>query len=99
MTSCERTGQSLACLPAARVSAMKKRYPLAAAVYASVVFVLFVAPAQAAVGPWISDGKARIRLLAAGIDASGQLRGGVEIALDPGWHTYWRSPGDSGIAP
>jgi DsbC/DsbD-like thiol-disulfide interchange protein len=78
---------------------MKKRYPLAAAVYASVVFILFVAPAQAAVGPWISDGKARIRLLAAGIDASGQLRGGVEIALDPGWHTYWRSPGDSGIAP
>jgi DsbC/DsbD-like thiol-disulfide interchange protein len=61
--------------------------------------VLGLAPAEAAVGPWVSDGKARIRLIAEGIDASGELRAGVEIALDSGWHTYWRSPGDAGIAP
>jgi len=51
------------------------------------------------VGPWVKDGKAQVRLVAEGIDASGQLRAGLEIALDSGWHTYWRSPGDSGIAP
>jgi suppressor for copper-sensitivity B len=64
---------------------------------------LFAAPglgaAEAAVGPWVNDGKAQVRLIAEGIDASGQLRAGIEIALDRGWHTYWRSPGDSGIAP
>jgi DsbC/DsbD-like thiol-disulfide interchange protein len=27
------------------------------------------------------------------------LRAGVEIRLDPGWHTYWRYPGDSGVPP
>ena len=78
---------------------MKKHCQLAAGALVVVAFPLFLASAQAAVGPWVSDGKARVRLIAAGIDASGQLRGGLEIELDPGWHTYWRSPGDSGIAP
>src|SRR5258707_272049 len=27
------------------------------------------------------------------------LRAGIEIKLDPGWKTYWRYPGDSGIPP
>ena len=27
------------------------------------------------------------------------LRAGIEIRLDPGWHTYWRYPGDSGVPP
>jgi len=27
------------------------------------------------------------------------LRAGIEIKLDPGWHTYWRDPGDSGAPP
>ena len=78
---------------------MKQHYHLAVLAPVVVAFPLFLASAQAAVGPWVSDGKARVRLIAAGIDASGQFRGGLEIALDPGWHTYWRSPGDSGIAP
>jgi len=27
------------------------------------------------------------------------LRAGVEIKLDPGWKTYWRDPGDTGVPP
>jgi len=27
------------------------------------------------------------------------VRAGIEIKLDPGWHTYWRDPGDSGVPP
>jgi len=27
------------------------------------------------------------------------LLAGVEMTMDPGWYTYWRHPGDSGIAP
>jgi DsbC/DsbD-like thiol-disulfide interchange protein len=27
------------------------------------------------------------------------LRAGLELRLDPGWKTYWRDPGDSGVPP
>src|ERR1700728_2961394 len=27
------------------------------------------------------------------------VRAGLEIKLDPGWKTYWRDPGDSGLPP
>jgi DsbC/DsbD-like thiol-disulfide interchange protein len=27
------------------------------------------------------------------------VRAGIEIKLDPGWHTYWRNPGDTGVPP
>lgn len=27
------------------------------------------------------------------------VRAGIEIKLDPGWKTYWRDPGDSGMPP
>ena len=27
------------------------------------------------------------------------MRAGVEIKMQPGWKTYWRYPGDSGVPP
>jgi DsbC/DsbD-like thiol-disulfide interchange protein len=27
------------------------------------------------------------------------MLGGIAIKLQPGWHTYWRNPGDSGVPP
>jgi DsbC/DsbD-like thiol-disulfide interchange protein len=50
--------------------------------------------------PWSNDSRSSVRLLA-GTNASGQstLRAGVEMKLLPGWHTYWRYPGDSGVPP
>jgi DsbC/DsbD-like thiol-disulfide interchange protein len=30
---------------------------------------------------------------------AGYLRAGLELRLDPGWKTYWREPGDSGVPP
>jgi len=27
------------------------------------------------------------------------IRAGIEIRLDPDWHTYWRDPGDTGVPP
>ena len=27
------------------------------------------------------------------------MRAGIEIRLKPGWHTYWRYPGDAGVPP
>lgn len=31
--------------------------------------------------------------------ADGSHMAGIRIALEPGWHTYWRAPGDAGIPP
>lgn len=42
---------------------------------------------------------ARLRLIDGGIEPGGMWRGGVELVLHPGWKTYWRSPGGSGIPP
>ncbi len=58
-----------------------------------------VAPAAAAVGKWASGTEAKVRLVAAGIGDDGRLAAGIEITLPPGWKTYWRNPGDAGIAP
>ncbi len=41
---------------------------------------------------------ATLRLLVAGV-VDGRPELGLEIALEPGWKTYWRSPGDAGIPP
>jgi suppressor for copper-sensitivity B len=60
---------------------------------------LFPAAAHAAVGEWVQGQRAEVRLLAAGIGADGRLAAGIEIALPDGWTTYWRNPGDAGIAP
>ena len=48
--------------------------------------------------PWIHDSHSAVRLLAG--SRSGQvLLGGIAFQLEPGWKTYWRSPGDSGVPP
>lgn len=54
----------------------------------------------AAASPWVEAPKAKARLLAGGDRAQGQgAVAFVEIALEPGWKTYWRSPGDAGGLP
>jgi len=55
----------------------------------------------AATGPWHDDGPARVRLISpwAEAPASGELWLGLEIALAPGWHSYWRNSGDAGYPP
>lgn len=43
---------------------------------------------------------ARIRLVTSGQpDASGNLRGVLDVELKPGWKTYWRDPGNAGVPP
>lgn len=51
---------------------------------------------------WQADAHAAARLIAGATlksDAAARLRAGIEIRLDPGWKTYWRYPGDSGMPP
>lgn len=48
--------------------------------------------------PWQRDAHSAVRLLA-GSRSGGVLLGGIAIQLEPGWKTYWRNPGDSGVPP
>src|SRR3954470_22915793 len=48
--------------------------------------------------PWQRDTHSAVRLLA-GSRSGAVLLGGVAIQLQPGWKTYWRTPGDSGVPP
>src|SRR4051794_14696290 len=64
---------------------------LSAAIFAS------EAPAQDA-SPWLNDGHSAVRLLA-GSRSGAVLLGGIAFQLQPGWKTYWRTPGDSGVPP
>ncbi len=51
---------------------------------------------------WDGAGRSAVRLIAgaASDEASVKIyRAGIDIRLDPGWKTYWRYPGDSGVPP
>jgi DsbC/DsbD-like thiol-disulfide interchange protein len=62
--------------------------------------VMFAASSRADdASPWNEDSRSAIRLIAGTNAAGATLRAGVEIKLQPGWKTYWRYPGDSGVPP
>jgi DsbC/DsbD-like thiol-disulfide interchange protein len=48
--------------------------------------------------PWLRDSHSAVRLLA-GSRSGSVLLGGIDFQLQPGWKTYWRTPGDSGVPP
>lgn len=57
--------------------------------------------ARAAASAWDSHRHGAARLVAA-VEATGsgmRLDAGLQLRLTPGWHTYWRTPGDAGVAP
>ncbi|AXS39497.1 protein-disulfide reductase DsbD domain-containing protein [Breoghania sp. L-A4] len=56
-------------------------------------------PALAGSTSWRGSMGGEIRLISAGGPpaADGTLQAGLELRLKPGWKTYWRFPGDSGI--
>lgn len=57
-----------------------------------------LAPNAAQAVETIQTQGATLRLINAGAH-DGVARLGLEIAMKPGWHTYWRYPGDSGVPP
>lgn len=73
----------------------------------SVIVIALLSPlasgaARAAdAAPWDGDARASVRLIAGGPPQArnAPLRAGVEVKLAPGWKTYWRYPGDSGVPP
>ena len=68
----------------------------------SLICVLLAPRFAVASSDWIVGHNSRIRLIAASVkypDGKERLTAGIEIALDPGWKTYWRNPGDAGGVP
>src|SRR5262245_24638064 len=86
------------------MSPMTHRPPAALIFCANLVVLLTLSrPAAAAdASPWDGAARAAVRLIAGGQRgpaAATVHRAGVEIRLAPGWKTYWRYPGDSGVPP
>lgn len=67
------------------------------------LFTFVAAPGFAAdYSRWDTDIRSAVRLVTARplVDSGVPiLRAGVELKLQPGWKTYWRYPGDSGVPP
>jgi DsbC/DsbD-like thiol-disulfide interchange protein len=51
--------------------------------------------------PWISSTNSKVRLVSGTVDVAGApvLLAGIQLRMTPGWKTYWRNPGDSGVPP
>src|ERR1043165_4078953 len=72
----------------------------AAILVANLVVTVAISPPAfgADASAWDGDQRAAIRLVA-GAQRGAVHRAGIEIRLAPGWKTYWRYPGDSGVPP
>jgi DsbC/DsbD-like thiol-disulfide interchange protein len=56
--------------------------------------------AFAGTSSWYETTGGKLRLVThSEADADGVLRGMLEIRLDDGWKTYWKEPGETGVAP
>jgi len=85
---------------------MMVRLALAQSTFATVALISVCVAAHAQdSSPWEEQPHAAVRLLAGHALTSVEggsaavWRAGIEIRLDPGWKTYWRYPGDSGVPP
>jgi DsbC/DsbD-like thiol-disulfide interchange protein len=57
-------------------------------------------PAAASSSIWYNTEGGKVRLVTSGKpDEAGRIQGVLDIALKPGWKTYWRDPGDAGVPP
>lgn len=90
-----------------RPQTIAERGWIAAALAALLALLTWPQPVSAeaawtAASDWVKGNGSSLRLIGAelkGADGAARLVAGVEIALDDGWKTYWRSPGDSGGIP
>jgi DsbC/DsbD-like thiol-disulfide interchange protein len=80
---------------------MNVRVPIRAALGVAATLVVSSQAIEARAedaSPWQRDGHSAVRLLA-GSRSGAVLLGGIAFQLQPGWKTYWRNPGDSGVPP
>lgn len=61
--------------------------------------LLLPATSHATMSEWASNEGGRMRLVVLDADTHGNRPAVLQIEPNPGWTTYWREPGDSGIPP
>ncbi len=76
-----------------------KPVSLVAGVAAAFCLTLTSQSALAAASQWAETTGGRMRVVALPPDADGNVDAILQIAPEPGWHTYWRAPGAGGIPP
>lgn len=85
------------------LTVMKRRLPLQNVTHllavASLAGYLFAGSAAAASSPWAAVQGGEVRIVTAKPLADGTIPAILDIRLEPGWKTYWREPGASGIPP
>lgn len=64
----------------------------------AVVCLMSMSASAQDASPWIKDTNSQVRLVA-GSRSGGAFLGGIAFQMQPGWKTYWRNPGDSGVPP
>ncbi|POF34723.1 protein-disulfide reductase DsbD domain-containing protein [Roseibium marinum] len=65
----------------------------------SLALLTLASPSRAAMTDWTEVQGGAVRLIASGTLVDGHYQAGLEFLLEPGWHTYWRYPGEAGIPP
>jgi suppressor for copper-sensitivity B len=66
----------------------------------SVLLFLLSLPVIAATSDWVKTPYGQARLLVAGVlDEQKTITAGLELEMEEGWKTYWRTPGSAGIPP
>ncbi len=67
---------------------------------AAIAMLAFVSPTLAGNSDWTRTAGGSVRLIVDNPQkGASEVRGAVQINLDPGWKTYWREPGDAGVPP
>ena len=84
------------CAISTRLRSLYRAAPL------SLVLLLAAAGASRAddASPWDADQRSALRLIAGSTgNGAPTLRAGIAMRIAPGWKTYWRYAGDSGLPP
>ncbi|NRG19792.1 hypothetical protein HPQ64_19035 [Rhizobiales bacterium] len=59
---------------------------------------MFATPGHAASTDWVEVMGGEVRLIAGGpLEEPGRYDAALEFRMEPGWHIYWRFPGETGV--
>jgi DsbC/DsbD-like thiol-disulfide interchange protein len=75
--------------------------PALLATLTALAALLGAAPGWSAASDWATNPESRVRLITPYQVAprDGELRVGIQFALTPRWHVYWKNSGDAGFPP
>jgi suppressor for copper-sensitivity B len=78
-----------------------RRWCLTSGLLAAVYVLCSPLLVMAAATNWVGDDHSAALLITASdaVGSAKRIDAGLEIHLAPGWHAYWRSPGDAGVPP